>query len=69
VNLTVVFFELNDLPNVLVYESAQPGEWGVIVNSEFKLKVDSNNPSDEFLRLYIDMTSPQILQHNLVNLK
>lgn len=47
--------ELNDLPNVLVYASEQPNEWGVIVDRKFKLKVSSDSPSDEFLCLYIQL--------------
>jgi hypothetical protein len=50
-------FELNDLANVLVFESEQPGEWGVIVDGKFKLKVNSEAPCDEFLCLYVQLTS------------
>lgn len=31
--------ELNDLENVFIYESAQPDEWGVIVDSTFQFKM------------------------------
>ena len=45
-------FELNEL-SVLLYESSQANEWDVVIGNMLQFKVDSKNPSDEFLEFYV----------------
>lgn len=55
--------ELNSLQGLLIYRSAQHGEWGVIKDNEYLFKFSELNPSDQFLLFYIHQFRELSLVH------
>lgn len=47
-----ILLELSKIEGVRIYKTAQAGEWGILKDNVYIMKVNEMDPSDDFLEFY-----------------
>lgn len=55
-----MMLELIRTEGMLIYKGAQAFQWGVIKDGMYLMSVDERDPSDEFLKLWIELDKSTI---------